>query len=366
MPDLPTVRPTQLEPAAEKLPIVDTGSAAAGGSAAADAFRGLDERTCQCLAAKMSSLANGFDAENERVGLALVRRKQCPPGPSAVLSDARYHAAIHARNTTAAEALESYYKLADTEAKADLLARGLTTFDKLRAEAAKLRTAGLPAPAADDLLRRRVQLLLDAEQADSGIRRLNIDLKARLGLDVSGPERLWPTADLNVVPAPIDADAAVQTALETRADLRLLRGLYHGLNAETLDAVREQLSMLRPPVPFARRLDVAAASAAAEIETRRKQLYAMIADRERQIGAEVRAAVIALDSAAKRVALANRRAVETHGKPADKAAETLQAELEWYKARAELMTEITAYHQARVKLRAVQGLLGWECVNAPH
>jgi hypothetical protein len=362
---LTTITPTRIEPETGKLPTADAHGPAAGSTA--DTFHAMDEKTCQCLAAKAAAAGKIIDAENERGNIAVVGRGECPPGPNQTLADARFHAAVHARNAAAAEALDHYYKLADTEVKADLLARGLTAFDALRQEAAKLRAASLPAPADDDLTRRRVQVLLDAEAADAGIRRLNIDLQTRLGLP-DDVRRIWPTADLGVHPTPIDADAAVQTALEQRADLRGLRGLYHGLTPDLLPFAREQLGLAAPPV-FTRRFEGVAMAAAAEVEPRRQQLYNLTVERERLVTAEVRAAVIALESAGRRVGLANCRAMDWQAKRDDlskqgaKPAEALQAELEWYRARADLMTEVTAYHQARVKLKAAQGLLGWECLR---
>ena len=40
-----------------------------------------------------------------------------------------------------------------------------------------------------------------------------------------------------------------------------------------------------------------------------------------------------------------------------------QARLEWLKARAELIAEVMAWHQARVRLRAAMGWLVWETMN---
>jgi hypothetical protein len=364
-PELPAVAPGRIEPDLAALPKLEPDTLDPGQLFATDpgSFRGLTERHCRQLAASRSAIANLLDAENERPAAA------CPP---AALREARVYAAQDARNRAAADALDRFFQLADAEARADLLAHGLQAFDQLRKEAAKLRAAGLPAPADDELSRQRAKLLADAEQAEAGIKLLNIDLKARLGLSTKGAERLWPVGDFGIRPDPVDAEAAVRFALETRPDLRLVRALYLGLSSETLPAVRDQLrgahgllGMADPPALRLLRLALLTGQPdpqdLAEIDARRRQLFDLVAERERLAAAEVRAAVVALDSAARRVALARSRVEgwqaktdelrEKGGRPA----EVLQAETEWYKTRGELVVEVMGWHRARVKLGLAVG-----------
>jgi hypothetical protein len=110
-----------------------------------------------------------------------------------------------------------------------------------------------------------------------------------------------------------------------------------------------------------RRLD---AAALAELEVRRQQLFDLIAERERQAADEVRAAAVALNSQTTQVALARWRAEHlaaqvAEARPQGPLAE-LAAELEAYRARAEVVAAVTAWHRSRVKLLAAQGLLGEE------
>jgi hypothetical protein len=100
---------------------------------------------------------------------------------------------------------------------------------------------------------------------------------------------------------------------------------------------------------------LAAERAAPDVEARRGQLFALVVEREKQAAAEVRAAAVALDSAARRAARAAARAESWKAKideltaKGGRPAEVLQAELEWYKSRGELVGEVMAWHRARVK-----------------
>ncbi|QEL20246.1 TolC family protein [Limnoglobus roseus] len=377
--DLPVVTPTRIEPPLASLPSLDAKTADPAKLFAADAkgFRGLTDGSCVLLAAQHSPVANVLDRENAMPVVTVTSKKQpCPNGASdQLLRDARFLAAVEARNSYAADALERFYQLADAEGRTELLTMGLKSFDELRSEAAKYRGVGLPVPDEDDLTRQRSKLLGDVETAEAAIKLLNAELQARLGLSVRGDERLWPTGPFTISATPVDAEAAVQVALEQRADLRLLRRLYHGLSAETLPAVRQQMQSYNglagiPPVPGVMRRQAERvtaelrAAAESEVELRREQLFALTADREKLAAAEVRAAAVQMASAARRVALAKGRAegwqtkVEK-AKKDDKAFDRLPLELEWYKARADVVQEVMAWHRWSAKLRAAQGAFGW-------
>jgi hypothetical protein len=42
-----------------------------------------------------------------------------------------------------------------------------------------------------------------------------------------------------------------------------------------------------------------------------------------------------------------------------------QVRQDWLKAKAELVAEVAAWHQTRIKLRAAMGWLAWEAVGHP-
>lgn len=380
--ELPAVTPSRIEPDLASLPSLNPETAAPPAADPA-AYRGLTETACQCLAAAHSAAGNLLDREGDWPTVAAGgKRHQCPN--DAWLREARRYAALEARNRAAAEALERYFQLADAEGRADLLADGLRAFDQLRAQAPKFRAAGLPVPADDELLRQRAKLLADAEQAEAAIRILNVDLKARLGLPLKEGTRLRPMGSFGVPSDPIDSEAAVRVALERRPDLRLLRTLYANLTAENLPAARDQLRSVNAllgavgaAVPRPRGLaaiaawwcgiDPAKLADAAELPVRRRQLFELICEREQQAAAEVRTAAGQMAVAARRVALAKARVQSWQAKAekTEKPADRLPAELEWYKARGELVADVMAWHQWRVKFRAAQGLLAEECLSGP-
>jgi hypothetical protein len=384
--DLPAVEPTPIAFDLSRLPNVDlkTITRPAGFS-----YRGLDEPACLRLAAWNTSAANLLDDENrvpdrgDATGCAAER----------VRRDLRYYTALELRNQSAAEALDRLFRLADAEARAGLARESHPILSDLwqKAAAAKKSDVRYPLDPAD-AERQLSQLVAQLEQGEAAVRVLNIDLRRRLGLPPSSDERLWPTADLGIDPTPVDAESAVTAAMADRPELRAWRTLYMGLSAETLPAVREQLRGVNPlagaaaaagaDLPHATRLLLALAKCLghrrgpdpadeAELEVRRKQLWDLIADRERAVADEARAAAAGLNAQSVRVALARDRADASKSR-LDEAirqrdaklpgAELLeaQARIDWLKARSELVTEVTAWHQARVRLKAAQGWLAWE------
>ncbi len=397
-PELPIVMPTPIEPASGSLPTLDLNGPLP--SVNLGQFRGLTEHECQCLAAAYSPLAKQLERENQHPRVVvdaaqkrIHKSKQPCPTPTDSTDDfsaeLRRLAAATERNRAAASALESYFKLADAEGRTELLAYGLKSFDELRAQSDLGRAAGLPGiPTVEEFVRDRAKLLLDAEAAEAGIRLLNVDLKTKLGLSVKDDSRLWPMMPFAQNPTPIDAEIAVATALEQRPDLQFLRALHAGLTTQTLPIVREQLQSLNPLLgldaatlaqltapPIASRFltkriediqTMLKPAADAELALRKQQLFDLIAERERQVAAEVRSAIVQQDSAARRVAIAQAN-VESYlpklaeARKKNKPLDLLPIELEWIKARAAVMVELTAWHQWRVKTTAAIGRLGWEC-----
>jgi hypothetical protein len=339
-------------------------------------FRRLTEADCLALAAANVTAANLLDEEG-----------RVPPEPGCeaaepVRRSVRFHAALELRNRAAADALERFFQLADAEARADLLRQTFPVVDDLlvRAKRAKAADVRFPLDVAD-LERQRSQLVTDLERAEHTSRLLNVDLKRRLGLPPSPGERLWPVGDFAIDPKPVDPEAAAAAAVADRPDLRGLRALASGLTPDTLPAARDALRagnplLARSPVPlparqlFHRTPDPDAA-VAAELEVRRGQLFALVAERERAAADEARAAALAVTAQAGRVALARDRLAGWEEKLADAVKKREanqpgaefaepQVRTDWLKARAEVAAEVSAWHQARVRLRAAQGWLAWD------
>ena len=112
----------------------------------------------------------------------------------------------------------------------------------------------------------------------------------------------------------------------------------------------------------------------AELEARRTQLGEFITTRERLITDEARAAALTLNAQRVSATLARDRLRIWDEKLADAVekraanqpgAELLepQVRMEWLKAKSELITEVAAWHRARVRYRAALGWLAWEAVG---
>ena len=376
--DLPLTQPT--------VPVLDGKSlpkAAPRTVAEPDAteFRRLTEIDCQRLASANCNLANLLDDEN-----------RIPSGKSGTQADAadqlrhivRYHAALELRNRAAADALERFFQLTDAEARTDLLRKAFPILDDLHTKATAAKAAEVRFPLdTPDLERQRSQLVSQLEQAELGSRLLNLDLKRRLALPaVPVANRLWPAGDFTIDATPVDAEQAVTAALADRPELRGLRAFYHGLTPETLPDVREFLrgsplfGQARLPLPIRGLLRFVGKSApesevAAELEVRRKQLFELIAERERAVADETRAAALSLTAQQARAILARDRVISWEdklnevGRKRDANQPGVgflepQVRLELLKAKAEMVAEVATWHQARVRLKAAQGWLAWE------
>jgi hypothetical protein len=343
-------------------------------------YRELTEPLCQSLAARNSSAANTLDDENRVPSTA----SGCESEAERLRREVRKYTALEFRNQSAAAALDRFVQLADAGARSSVVREAEPVLEELftkatEAKAAKLRYPLDPA----DVERQRSVMASQLELADSGIQSLNIDLRRRLGLPPAPPnERLWPTGTFAVDPAPADEAETVKEALANRPELKAWRTVQEGLNANTLPVARELLGGgasvpgITPPSGLLGRCIVKLMArrakpdpcAAAELEVRKKQLADTIESRERDVADEARVAVVTLNSQARRVALARDRVTAWRTKLDDaerqrKAGMPLadlqeaQVRLEWLKARAELVSEVMAWHQARVRLRAAMGWL---------
>jgi hypothetical protein len=390
--ELPPTRATRIEPDWRALPPTPVKQVSATEDAT---YRQLTEPVCQCLAAKHTGPANALDDEGRvptgPAGTGCFgrggREPKCESPADKLKQTVRFHAALELRNRAAADALDRFFQLANAEAGTDLLRQSFPVLDDLLAKAKAARAANVRFPLdVADLERQRSQAVSQLEQAEAGIALLNIDLKRRLGLPPGG-EDLWPGGEFGIDATPADAESSVNAALADRPELRGLRAVYANLSADTLPVAREALRAgspllgAAPPAPV--RLGLArfvlkhrgpSAEEIAEVEVRRKQLAELIADRERAVADETRAAVVSLNAQTRRVQLARdrldawaaRRAEAVKKREANQpGAELLEAQvtLDWLKAKSEALGEVTAWHQARVRLKAAQGWLAWECLG---
>ncbi len=371
--ELPLTRATRIEPDLRSLPKTSIRQAS---TTEATEYRRLTESACQSLAARHAALANALDDEG-RVPA------KCESPADTLKQTVRYYTALELRNRAAADALDRYFQLAEAECQTDLLRQAFPVFDDLIAKAKAARAANVRFPLDPaDLERQRSLTVTQHDRAESSSELLNIDLKRRLGLPPAS-EPLWPADEFPIDPAPVDPVTAVNAALADRPELRGLRAVYEQLSPDTLPVARETLRAGNPllgasPAPPRGLLLLKPrgpdAQARAEVEVRRKQLAELIESRERDIADEARAAVAALNAQTRRVQLARDRLDGWAAKRADAAKkraanqpgaelEEAQAALDWQKARAEVVSEVMAWHQARVRLKAAQGWLAWECLK---
>jgi hypothetical protein len=349
-------------------------------------FRRVTEKDCLLLGAANAGAGSLVDEEQS---VPQPARKGDTPRDE-LRHTLRYYTALELRNRGAADALERFFQLAEAEARTDLLRSAFPIIDPLLAKAqdAKSKNVRYPLDPAD-LERQRSQLLSQLEQAELVSRLINLDLKRRIGLPYSpADERLWPAGDFTINASPINPDEAATAAAADRPELRGLRAFHAGLTTDTMTELRELLhagspllgaQVVGPKLPMAvllhrlihKRPDPATF---AELEARRKQLTELIAERERLITDEARAAALALNAQRVRATLARDRLRSWDQKLADAVkkraanqpgAEFLepQVRMEWLKAKSEMISEVAAWHRARVRYRAALGWLVWEAVG---
>lgn len=349
---------------------------------AAKPYRPLTEKECQCRAAAESTLANLFAQELQALGgkhAKLLHGDRLRRLQTTIL----YHSEAEARNQTAGAALELFYRLAEAEARWDLLRESITAMDSALAKGKELvRQSIMPTTDYEDLLRRRIELHSDALQLHQGIERLNAELKTLLGICDCEEWRIWPAIELPESLDAVDPACALAEGIARRPALALVRLLPDVLSMETLPAARVLLSsynaLLGAENP-AKKLKICAflellaraIGGRAELEKYRNQVQLLAQDREQAVLKEIRIAALSVNVVRERVALAREEVRIRKDRLADldaKAAkgiasfkDTTTARLDWLKARGELAKQSAELLTARAKLREAQGVLVQEC-----
>jgi hypothetical protein len=298
--------------------------------------------------------------------------------PSVLLGNIRALLAKDSRNKAAGETLERYYQLADAETRGEMVLDALLVLDTYRplVREANPRYTRVPLPDADELDKKRAEMLAVYSRAEEGSQLLNINLKRRLGLPGTSTDRLWPTVDLSVDPKIPETEELVKNALENRADLQALRLAYLELNVDTLDGVRGYFKSLVGPVAGgimpgaairAKLLDgllkpkTIDPALVHEVAVRKMQLFELVGDKERAVADEVRALCAGWNAQTKRVALARwkldqalKKWKETKEKNLGPLAE-LPLELMVKQAQADVVGEAAQWHGIRIRLQTAIG-----------
>jgi outer membrane protein TolC len=379
------------EPDANALPAVAPDALPPAGPV--PRYRLLREPDAQCLAAQYAWLANLLDQERAALaaehappksGLCQLLPGQRHARESQLRQVILYYSALEDRNRAAGSALELFFKIAETEAQADLLDRTRADVQDALQRSEELLKKGFRLPVELSSLRRQlIDTDADRTRARAGLADLNGRLKGLTGLGGLPPDDwLWPAIEYPVSFEPVDVEAAVATALAKRPELLLLRVIDRELDAQTLAVIRDYLKSVSgllgahaaPATPLKHALAAVQEFLTArggEKALRAGQLGQLLAERERAVADEVRRAAAALHTKARLVALSRERVLLAESRRRDAEArvnrgggsflEVLSTGLDWYKARAQLTTDVMGWHTARVQLKQAQGLLVWEC-----
>jgi outer membrane protein TolC len=287
---------------------------------------------------------------------------------------------LEIRNRSAGAALDLFFRIAEAEIKDDLLALGGTALAGAYRQAKDLADRGFKLPIElGSLDRQRLEAAADRTRLQGALIDLNSKLKGLIGQDnLPIDEHLWPASVPTINYAPIDPEAAIQQALEQRAELQLLRILQCRLDAKSLPVVREFLKGFNASLGVPEgansplgQLSAAVSAHASERAVRYDQIHQLLAEREKAVANEVRDALSQLKVQGQLVDLDRQRVLAWQARVhemedrLDKGEanflDVLNSRLEWYKARAALAADVTGWHRAEVQLRLAQGVLVGEC-----
>ena len=356
----------------------------------ARSYRLLRVPDCQQRAAAAAAQANYWDALNRTVaGDRLDARF-------------RYLAALEMRNQAVAEALTLYYQLASAEARQPLLHQALALVESLLEKAQAARSEKIPYPLdPEDLLLQRSQLRDQLAQLELGIRLLNIELKRRLGWPAEPlSEHFWPVDDFAVSEDNLSPEQAALLAQTDRPELRAWRLALESLSVQTVPQCRElwDASVSGPPADASRlgmrlgadrerareggflgvclRRKLSPPDPSALVQRWREQIRLLLEQRERAIADQARSAALLLAEQTRRLATARQRVrlwdqrleQATRRREAGQPnAEISEAQVRWQRLLAEmdLIEQVAAWHQARVRLRAALGWYAYDQLPAP-
>jgi outer membrane protein TolC len=288
-----------------------------------------------------------------------------------------------ARNKCAGSALAIYYRILELELKSDVLTSSIAELDSLiKVNDVMVQKGFKQAADTHELRKQRIELDVDRTKLRSALLKLNAELKSLLSIDPGSKGFLLPSDQVKVVPDPLDVDSAVRLAMQIRAELNLLRAVGNMVDHRTVEAVRQVLIGVAPPLAAVlHRVEYAIpevlpfvnAVTKADVAVLRKQIYNLLLDREREIAKDVRTSIEEWVTARDLVSIARQRydLVQERTTELEKKAKVGQAveldlrksRLEQLQAESDLITEIAKWKLADVKAREVIGLLCDDCAK---
>lgn len=346
-------------------------------------YRELSAEQCQCLAVKASSEGNSL--ASERRALMSTASPHGFSEKERLKLQVLWASELEARNHSAAQALTTYYHIAQSEANRPVLAGSLQELDDALANVARLREHGMQTPVDDGELKRQRLAVLDKQlKLTNQLDQLNAQLVQLLGLSTTEVRpRLWPSADFTVFVAPIDIDLAVAAGVATRPELRLLASLKSSLKAKNVGITRDVVggagSLISSQNKFTGLISLLGMGALLgqrrsnrlELPTRRRQLADYYDQRRREVTAEIQQAALEVESDLRRIAV-EKQAVTAWRTELDELAKKSQIEeatfldisrarLHRLQAESDEIEQIIAWKIALVKVKEAQGMLVSEC-----
>lgn len=369
---LPVVDRGMLAPDIDALASLPAAVAAPGAS-----YHALTPPEAQCMAVANSSLGNLIEAE-QRVARACKHHNRAESGIRATL-------ALEARNKSAAAALEIYYRLAEGEAKRDLLRRSQEEIEFTLAEVRKIRSQGMQVPFDDsEFERKKIEIESQRVELDLLIAQGNFQLRKLLGLSTQDSQaRIWPATDLSVADLALDPEAEVAQGMGTRPELNELRRLSRTLDAHSLNAARQFLARIDASLGAEPKkcltyllVHFIPCVSKAEVAQRRAQLAQYTNRREHELADEIRGAVATVVGRMEQARLAAEAVQRWEKRVRDLQAERgigkssfveiAQAKLLLLAAQGDLVKAAIAWKTAVVKLKEAEGQLVAECRAFMH
>jgi hypothetical protein len=345
--------------------------------------RALSAEQCQCLAVKASS--DGNSLASERRALSSTASPHGYSEEERLKMQVLWASELEARNHSAAQALTTYYQIAQAEANRPILVRSLRELDDALANVGRLREHGMQIPFDEGELKRHRLAVLDKQlKLTSQIDQLNAQLVRLLGLNTTEIRpRIWPATDFAVAVSPIDIDMAVAVGTATRPELRLLASLRSSLKAKNVDITRNVVggasSLIGAQSKFTGMFSLLGVreffgqrrSNRLELPTRQRQLADYYDQRRREVTVEIQQAALEVESTLRRIAVekqavtAWRAEIDELGKKSQIEEATFldisRARLKRLEAESDEIEQIIAWKIALVKLKEAQGMLVSEC-----
>jgi hypothetical protein len=346
-------------------------------------YWGMTPQETQCRAAEKSGTADMMEKEHEALESqnCLKRNSKDTRMKKTMLR----HSSVEARNVAAGTALELYFRLAELEAKSDLLRDGLLVVREALADLRKLKEQGFKVPPEfAKLQKQQLELAADLARTQLGIQQINGELGRLLnwhGLGLHG--YLWPLDSFNVSETHDDPEAAVALGMTYRAQLSLIRAVRDDVDAKTLPTMLLLLRSYNGFLGMSRSESFISFMGAGitpgkhkEAGQRRQQLDDMRREQEYVVSQEIRQAIHTIVAKTTLVSLAKQKIKIARDKLKDLEDEKERGvgsileisgqRLILGQAQGEWIQEVMAWHTARAKLKQAQGLLALECGFSPE